>query len=119
MQTEIRAQLNAGDEIMWCGRGAPSFAKVERVTNTQAILPNGVKLKRAIGHDGHLHEISAERWSCLSYSLPTAAGRAAHHLARLRAAVQRKVEALGAETNAANDARLSEIMVALNSLIKP
>ena len=67
MEREIK--LEVGNIIYRVSRyGGPRLLKVVRVTNTQAILNNEVRLKR-VSHGISISEIGADRWIHNSYNL--------------------------------------------------
>ena len=67
MKKEI--QLEVGNIIFSVSRyGGPRLLKVVRVTNTQAILNNEVRIKR-VSHGISISEIGAGSWHSSSYNL--------------------------------------------------
>lgn len=67
MEREIK--LEVGNIIYCVSRyGGPRLLKVVRVTNTQAILNNEVRLKR-VSHGISISEIGSDSWHANSYRL--------------------------------------------------
>ena len=67
MDKEIK--LEVGNIIYCVSRyGYPKLLKVIRVTNTQAILGNEVRLKR-VSHGISISEVGADSWHSSSYKL--------------------------------------------------
>ncbi len=67
MDKEIK--LEVGNIIYCVSRYFyPKLLKVIRVTNTQAILDNGVRLKR-VSHGISISEVGADSWHSSSYKL--------------------------------------------------
>lgn len=67
MDKEIKLEVG---NLIYCNNryGGPKLLRVVRVTNTQAILNSGTRLRR-VSHGISISEIGADRWCSNSYKL--------------------------------------------------
>lgn len=80
------SNFNEGDVVYVIGDGwhrPLSRSRVERVTKTQAILPDGSKYNRTTGR-----KVGANEYSAARIELPDAALDREHHGQKIRAAVE-------------------------------